>query len=247
MKILVISDLHANRAALGAVLAAVPGIDGILCLGDLVNYGPHPVECVHWARVETAPLWIVQGNHDRALGLDEDPRCSGPYRELAAAMQRVTAAKLTTAQKRFLASLPTTTQVSIGGSKAALCHATPSDPLYAYLPPGAEAARWEAEVAKAGHPDFLFVGHTHLPFVRKVGDTVVVNPGSVGQPKTGDPRACYAVWERGEVTLHRVGYDVRSVVDDLAQCAPREAALQLGQVLLTGGEPAPVADRGRSR
>lgn len=244
MKILVVSDLHANKLALDAVLAAAPGIDGILCLGDLVNYGPHPIECVHWARVDAAPLWIVQGNHDRALGLGEDPRCSGPYRELAATMQRVTAAKLSTAQKRFLAGLPATVRASIGGSAAVLCHATPSDPLYAYLTPQAEAALWEAEVARAGRPDFLFVGHTHLPFVRRIGGTVIVNPGSVGQPKTGDPRACYAIWDRGKVTLHRVDYDVRAVARDLAQCAPEEAALELGRVLFTGGEPAPGSDPG---
>lgn len=241
MKILIVSDIHANRPALHAVLTAEPDADAILCLGDLVNYGPDPVECVRWARRETAPLWIVQGNHDRAFGCNEDPRCSGPYRPLAEAMQRITAPKLSADAKRYLAGLPRTMDITFEHAKFFLCHATPGDPLYAYLPPDAEPDKWEKEIATAGAPDFLLVGHTHLPFIRAFGQTVVVNPGSVGQPKTDDRRACYAVWEHHDVTLRRVDYDVASVARHLSAIAPVLIAEQLTHVLLTGGEPAPVA------
>lgn len=240
MKFLILSDIHGNWPALRAVLAAAPEVDAILCLGDLVNYGPHPVECVRWARDETVPLWIVQGNHDRAFGCDEDPRCSGPYRPLAAAMQHATATKLSDNAKHYLASLPTMVEQTFSGVRCVLCHATPSDPLYAYLPPGAESKKWAVEVARAGAPDFLFVGHTHLPFTLEIDGTVIVNPGSVGQPKTGDPRACCAIWDNDKVTLHRVAYDVQAVARDLEACVPGETAAQLIQILLTGGEPAPV-------
>jgi protein phosphatase len=223
------------------VLAATPDIDGILCLGDLVNYGPHPAECVRWAREETVPLWVVQGNHDRAFGCDKDPRCSAPYRPLADAMQRATAPKLSADAKRYLARLPTKEEQMFAGARFMLCHATPSDPLYAYLPPDAAPQQWEDEVARAGSPDLLFVGHTHLPFIKRVGATVVVNPGSVGQPKSGDPRACYGICEHGKVTLHRVPYDVPAVVRDLEACAPAPVAARLAWVLLTGGELPPAA------
>ncbi len=129
---------------------------------------------------------------------------------------------------------------TFNGKRFALCHATPSDPLYAYLPPGAGEEKWAAEIARAESPDFLFVGHTHLPFVLKIGATTVVNPGSVGQPKTGEARACYAILDHGEVTLRRVEYDVHAVTRDLTACAPPTTALQLSRVLLTGGEPMPV-------
>src|SRR5215471_19648387 len=84
MKVLILSDVHANRAALDAVVAAEPETEKVLCLGDLVAYGPHPVECVEWAMRKGADAWLLQGNHDRAVAAkNEDPRCSPPYRHLA--------------------------------------------------------------------------------------------------------------------------------------------------------------------
>ncbi|MGH7997701.1 MAG: metallophosphoesterase family protein, partial [Opitutaceae bacterium] len=192
MKLLLISDLHGNFPALAAVAAAERGVDRVVCLGDLVNYGPHPAACVDWARANVPEDWIVQGNHDRALGCGEDPRCSAAYRELAAAMQRYTETRLDEGRKRYLAGLPrrrpaparrasssaTSPDASlrIGGAAVALCHAVPSDPLYGYLPPDSDPLLWEAECAAAGAPDFLFIGHTHLQFARKAGRTTVVNP-----------------------------------------------------------------------
>jgi len=240
MKLLLISDLHANWPALQAVLSAAPSVDGVVCLGDLVNYGPHPAECVRWARTETIPVWIVQGNHDRAIGRDEDPRCSAPYRPLAAVMQRYTAGHLDAKAKTYLAGLPATTTVALGRTRLFLCHATPSNPHYAYLPPDAAPARWEAELTAAGQPDFLLVGHTHLSFVFRVGRTTIVNPGSVGQPKGGDPRAAYAIWQDGRITLKRAAYDIEAVAADLVACAPAEVAAQLVGVLRTGGELPPT-------
>jgi predicted phosphodiesterase len=238
MKILVLSDLHANWPALRAVLEAAADVDAIICLGDLVNYGPHPAECVRWARDETVPLWIVQGNHDRALGCDEDPRCSAPYRTLAAAMQSYTANQLTTAAKDYLAALPPCVTHTMKGARMFLCHAVPSDPLYCYAQAD-NADRWGRECEQTGHPDFLFVGHTHLPFIRKIGGTTVVNPGSVGQPKDGDSRASYALWQDAEVTLHRVVYDIAAVTHDLAAAVSPKVSIPLSGVLLTGGHFSP--------
>src|SRR5271157_3985598 len=105
MTILIISDIHGNWPALQAVLAAEPGVDQILCLGDLVNYGPQPAECVAWAMKTLTPDWLIQGNHDRAVGLNEDPHCSPSYQVLAAATQEVSKQALTPKMKRFLAGL----------------------------------------------------------------------------------------------------------------------------------------------
>jgi protein phosphatase len=236
MKILILSDIHANWPALQAVLAAEPQVDGVICLGDLVNYGPHPVECVRWAQANAVPDWIVQGNHDRAVGCDEDPRCSAPYRPLAAAMQRYTAGRLDAAAKAYLAGLPAGEFNKAGNARCFLCHAIPSDPLYGYLQLRDPRARWEAEIHLANRPDFLLVGHTHQPCVRLINSTLVVNPGSVGQPKGGDPRASYALWSDGDVMLRRAEYDVRAVARDLAFCELPDVARDLTHVLLTGGD-----------
>src|SRR5208283_2328250 len=236
MKILILSDIHANWPALQAVLAAEPEVDGLIVLGDLVNYGPHPVECVHWAQANAVPDWIVQGNHDRALGCDEDPRCSAPYRRLAAAMQRTTAGQLDPAARAYLAGLATGQTRTMGHARCFLCHAIPSDPLYGYHPARDPRARWEAEIRLAGPVDFLLIGHTHVPSVRLINSTVVVNPGSVGQPKGGDPRASYALWTDGDVMLRRAEYDVRAVARDLASCTAPDVAGDLAHILLTGGD-----------
>ncbi len=116
MKIVIVSDLHGNRHALLAVLAAESWCDGFLCLGDLVNYGPDPVACVQWAQSAVSGR-IVQGNHDHALGLDADPRCSPPYRSLAAAMQRYTAGVLTPDARHYLAGLPRTLALTFGSAR----------------------------------------------------------------------------------------------------------------------------------
>ena len=242
MKFLILSDIHGNWPALQAVLAAEPQVDGLIVLGDLVNYGPHPVECVRWAQANTTPGWIVQGNHDRAVGCDEDPRCSAPYRALAAAMQRYTAGRLDAEAKGYLAKLPAGQTNTMGFARCFLCHAIPSDPLYGYLHLPDQRARWEAEILAAGRPDFLLVGHTHRPFACLVKSTLIVNPGSVGQPKDHDPRASYALWRDGDVMLRRAAYDVEAVARDLVDCAPPDVAPLLAGVLRRGGDlPADTA------
>ena len=108
--------------------------------------------------------------------------------------------------------------------------------FYRYLRvSGTEQLEHELEIA--GHPDFLFFGHTHWPMNRRFGKAVVVNPGSVGQPKDGDARAAYAVWQNGEVQLRRAAYNVEETAQALAGTAldPADIAA-LSHVLRTGGE-----------
>jgi len=239
MQLLILSDIHANWHALSAVLAAEPQAEGVICLGDIVNYGPHPMPCIDWVRDHAKHGWVVQGNHDRALGCDEGSRCSTLYRRLAADMQRCTRRQISPAAKAYLSRLPTSFTQPIAGAVLFLCHAAPTEPLYTYIEPD-DTRRWDRECRIAGQPDFLLVGHTHLPSIRRIGRTTIVNPGSVGQPKNGDPRACYALWCDGEVELRRVTYDVQSTARDLAACAPPKTAQRLTQVLLTGGDLPPA-------
>ena len=181
--------------------------DELWVLGDLVNYGPEPIEVVQRLR-ERASV-IVRGNHDHAVGYDVDPRCSPPFRAMAEATRQLALTTLSDADKQFLRDLPLSVSVERDQRRFFLCHATPSDPLFAYCPP--ESPSWADESA-AVDADIILVGHTHLPFVKRFGTRTVVNPGSLGQPKEGGPDASYAVWQDGEVTLRKVQYPVERTV-----------------------------------
>lgn len=236
MKILLISDIHGNWPALQAVLAAEPDADQILCLGDLVNYGSQPAECVRWAMETLTPDWLIQGNHDRAVALGEDPRSSVPYKALAAATQELSTNALTPEMKQFLAGLQPLQRFKLDEAVCVACHAVPSQPLYEYLPEKSPVTLWESELNGINYPDFLFLGHTHIPTRTQFRRTLIVNPGSVGQPKDDDPRAAYAIWKDGHVTLKRAAYDVEQTIR-----AYRGTGLDphtvdaLAEVLRTGG------------
>ena len=236
MKMLIISDIHGNWTALQAVLAAEPDADQILCLGDLVNYGPQPAECVEWAMHTLTADWLIQGNHDRAVGRDEDPRCSIAYRPLAAATQEVSKRMLTPEMKQFLAGLQPLQRFKLDEVICVACHAVPSEPLYEYFPQNSPVTLWESELNGINYPNFLFVGHTHIPGKTQFRRTLIVNPGSVGQPKDGDPRAAYAVWEHGEVSLRRIEYDVEQTIRayEGSGLDPHTIGI-LAEVLRTGG------------
>ena len=153
---LILSDIHGNWPALPAVLAAEPDADQILCLGDLVNYGPQPAECVRWAINVGATGRFIQGNHDHAFVCDEDSHCSPAYQVLAEAVQAATRPLLTPEMKPFLAGLQPLQRFQMTGAKCVACHATPADPLYQYLGEESGVTLWESELVRAGHPDFLF-------------------------------------------------------------------------------------------
>jgi protein phosphatase len=231
MKIVIISDLHANLEALTALPEAY---DELWVLGDLVNYGPNPAEVVDIVR-EKASL-VVRGNHDHAIAFVEDPRCSAAFRAMAEATRGYTHSVLTQEQKEYLGHLPLNAGRVVGGCRFSLCHAVPSDPLYAYC--GSDSPRWRQEVASL--PAFtLLVGHTHLPFVLDIGGHPVVNPGSLGQPKHGAPRACYAVWEDGKIGLRSYAYPVQETIRKvMAMPLAEDIRRSLSDVLLFGGIPA---------
>jgi predicted phosphodiesterase len=154
LKILIIADLHANAEA----LAALPQqYDQLWVLGDLVNYGPNPREIIDFVRSHADV--VVRGNHDHAIGFNTDPRCSGPYKSMALEMGRFTQAILTEDEKAYLRSLPLSATPERDGVRFYSCHATPTDPLFAYCPPESEQWQNEANLVSGG---YLLVGHTHL-------------------------------------------------------------------------------------
>lgn len=166
------------------------------------------------------------------MAYDDDSRWSPRYRPIAEATRRYTSSVLSDAQKTYLRGLPLQAQAERDGLRFHLTHAMPSDPLYGRHPKEAEG--WAAEL-KALPADVLLVGHTHVPFLRKIGTKVVLNPGSLGQPRTGVPLASYAVFQDGRLELRSFPYPVEATVEKLRALAlPRHVESELVAILETG-------------
>lgn len=213
MKLAVISDVHANRQALDAVLADATDAERVVCLGDVVGYGGSPAECVK--RVREACDVAVSGNHDRFV-VD-----AGTYANpTVAASHRHARHCLGNDAFRWLGALPR--RRDLDGKL--LVHSHPTR-LEEHVPP--ERA---SEIASATDASVVLYGHTHLPCERRVGGTLVVNPGSVGQPRDGDPRASYAVIDDGHVDIRRVEYDVAEARRAIREAGiPTDAARRLSR------------------
>lgn len=205
MRVLIISDVHANSWALRAVVHDAGAVDHVLCAGDTISYGPDPRSTLDLLRKRG--VIAVRGNHDHAIAFGTDPKARPAKQPLALAMRDWTRCQLEAVDVAWLARLPLRLTWEIAGTRFAVVHATPRDPLYDYqLRPDA-AAEFVNTVVAGTDADVLVVGHTHRSLLRKSGKLQIVNPGSVGQPLDGDPRAAYSVWEDGNITLRRVEYD----------------------------------------
>jgi len=194
----VISDVHANRVALDAVLAAMPPVDGLVCAGDLVGYNPWPDECVETLR--DRDVLAIRGNHDRAVVSGDTAGMTA----MAVAGVEFARRELSADGLDWLASLPDAR--TVGDGRVRVVHGHPDDPdRYTY--------RGEVGPELLGDADVLVLGHTHVQFAVRFEAGLVLNPGSVGQPRDGDPRAAFAVLDLDAMTVEerRVEYDVARV------------------------------------
>ena len=224
MRIALLADVHANLPALEAVLKDVDnlGVDAIWVAGDLVGYNPWPNEVIRV--LKDRKVRAIRGNHDRAA-LSGD---TSWFNELAAAAVRWTRIVLTPASVGYLKLLDDRTRASTPEGVAAIYHGSPRNDDEYVLP-------WSVDDAlmRMASAAFVVLGHTHVPMAFTSRYGVLVNPGSVGQPRDRDPRASWALldtWTRG-VLPRRVPYDVGAVV-----AAIRKAGLppELGQRLQWG-------------
>jgi putative phosphoesterase len=211
MRILLISDIHSNWAALSAIREP---FDLCLCMGDLVDYGVEPAPVIDWVRRNAAVC--MRGNHDHSVAQNVVTVGSGGFRYLSGVTRSISRSRIAETDRRFLASLPVTRHLSLDGRRFLLVHATPRDPLDEYA--NADVEFWKRRLDGI-EADIVCVGHTHQPYLLNVGDTLVVNPGSVGLPRDGDPRASYAIYENGEVILRRVEYPIQTTIDAV-ECSP---------------------------
>ena len=221
MRIAVVSDIHSNEDALEAVIREIDRqrADRVLHLGDLVGYNAEPERCVQWAREHTVAG--VMGNHDAVV----TGKTSGEFFHTPALLAaRWSAEHISPESAAYLSALPESHRFS---EEILLAHGAPSDPdRYLFL---LEDAEEEVDMLSGvSTPRVVFFGHTHIPvaYVRKKdgttvsaplealrieeGETAMLNPGSVGQPRDGDPRASYALFDTEPMSweFRRVPYPV---------------------------------------
>lgn len=228
MRILVIADIHANWPALQAV-SAEP-FDVCLCVGDLVDYGLEPSPCVAWVREKAQH--VVRGNHDHGAAQNVVVQGRAGFKYLTGVTRPLTRERLNESELRFLSRLPVTRLTTLDDTRYLLVHATPRDPLDEYAPPDVDFWARRLENVEA---DVICVGHTHHPYVLEVGDKLVVNPGSVGQPRDGDPRASIAIIQDYTVDLKRIEYPIEDTIASVyASSLPENAKEMLAEVYRTG-------------
>lgn len=221
-RVAVITDIHANLPALEASLEAIEQMrpDAVYCGGDLVGYGPHPNEVC--ALIQERGIPTIYGNYDYAIARDlEDCGCAyvdAHDRELGQRSVDWTLAHTDRASKEFMRELPFDLRFDLGGS-VHLVHGSPRK-VNEYLFEDKPARLYE-RLAAAESADVLVFGHTHKPWIHEYGGVLFVNCGSVGKPKDGDPRAGFAILERGEdgsvrASIERVSYDADAVAREVA-------------------------------
>ncbi|MEB2836750.1 MAG: metallophosphatase family protein [Desulfurococcales archaeon] len=242
--LLVLSDIHGNACALRAVLEDARGWDEVLVLGDIVDYGPSPGEALDIIRGLGAR--VVRGNHDHAAAYGVDCRCGEATRWLSHwTRENITLRQLSKRDLEYLASLPVRVDLDLGNLKLTAVHGSPADPLYDYLNPALPDAELHRRLGEPKPGTLYLVGHTHLQFYRVLHGTRLANPGSVGQPRDGDPRAAYAIIkpETGTVEFHRVKYDVDRVVSKLEEMGVPEPYLGGLAYLIRKAEAPPRPSR----
>jgi putative phosphoesterase len=234
-KILILSDIHANWYALEAILAK-ESYDSLIFLGDAVDFGPNPRKCVRFLMDSSANgFWGVRGDHDHALAYGINCRSSLDLRELSMKTREWGEGLMASDEVGFLRRLPIENYVTLDGLKFHLMHGSARDRFYMSLTSDDEEFEIEREFGEI-NTDFILLGHSHKPYIRHLGKVIVLNPGSVGQPRDFNPRASYAVIEDGKATIKRVRYDIEKTVKDLERSSlPKDVIRELVSILVVGG------------
>lgn len=243
----VISDIHSNLPALEAVLADIDsqGVKRVVCLGDVVGYGPDPAEC--WRLVRDRASVIIRGNHDQALGTREMERFHPRARNaIEWTRKRLLQEPDGEEMIKAIVSLPRNHREG----KLLLVHGSPSGPTMDYLLPGDAYDRQRMEREFSQVDLYALNGHSHIPGVierggrfmppealehstlKLYGRKAIINVGSVGQPRDGNPKACYLILDRDSAAYRRVEYDAEETCRRILSF--RELDPFLGQRLLAG-------------
>ncbi|MDP2127601.1 MAG: metallophosphoesterase family protein [Pseudohongiella sp.] len=229
MRLALIGDIHGNHLALQAVLnaAIAQSVDLLLVTGDLVGYYFAPLKVLE--QLAAWEKFVVRGNHEDMLAASRvDTKFSHEVEKRYGCGVRLAIEQLSDKQLDDLCSLPHPLELSLGGLRILLCHGSPWDvDQYIYPDAGSDLMiRFDSYDF-----DVVVMGHTHYPMIREMGKTLLVNPGSVGQPRNRQPGASWALLdtESRSVTLHCENYDCSALVNE---CQRRHPAIPyLSEVL----------------
>ncbi len=216
-----IADVHSNAVALKAVLSALrkEGVEKIMPAGDIIGYNPYPNEVIELFKKNK--ISSILGNHDRAL-IEGDTSWFNQY---AATALEWTGKVISHDSFGYIARLKNTGSITVDKIRIFMVHGSPRD-FDEYISPEDVMPEFISEV----NADVLVLGHTHVQFKKEYPSGIIVNPGSVGQPRDGNPDAGFAILdtESGKITLKRISYDIEKVIGDmLAAHLPEKLALRL--------------------
>jgi len=204
MEVAFISDIHGNLEALTAVLTIIDSlkIKKIYCVGDIVGYAANPKECIE--EIKSRKIPSVKGNHEYAT-ITGNTSWFNPYAASAIEWGRQ---QLNEEDFDYLQKLPEKIIERINGYKLFLVHGSPRDPIFEYVHEESDLE----ELIEMSEADILVMGHTHVPFIKKVKNSLVVNCGAIGQPRDYNPKASFALFdiEKFEVKIFRVDYDINT-------------------------------------
>ena len=210
--------------------------DAVLFLGDIVGYGPDPAACIHWVRANATAA--VQGNHDFGLA---NNTCGGTpieVHDLALATHAHTWKILHKDDMSYLRNLPQQRMVTLGGTTFFLVHGTPREPHYGKANLLFSRQDYLHEIigdGPAAGADVILVGNTHVPAIRQLDGQLLVNPGSLGQPRYGVPDPTYAIWEDGQVRIRHLHVSHDRTIAQIGLLPLDEGIIQrLQQILMTG-------------
>ena len=227
MRIAVISDIHSNIYALEAVLGDIENrnVDLVVCTGDLVGYGTRPNEVINTIRKKK--VLTIMGNYDDAIG-NYKIVCGCDYpdpkdAQKAGLSMQFTSSETTDENKKYLSNLPKESTLTFNNKTIKLVHGS-TRLINEYLKENSEEAK---EVMSELDEDILVCGHTHIPYVKYYGEKLLINAGSVGKPKTNNPKANYVIIEINnednlsngksliEVEIIEVNYDFEKAAKEI--------------------------------
>ena len=203
---------------------------GLYFLGDAVDFGPDPGDCVRFLMsASNKRFWGVRGDHDHRMAYGLNSQCARELREISSISREWGEDYLSGEELGFLRSLPAVSTLSIEQDDFDLVHGC-------NLAPGKINEFYDTLGKENEGRRFILLGHSHKPYVKHYENVTVLNPGSVGQPRDFNPRASYAVIEDGQARIKRVSYDIERTLKGLKQSSmPSHVTGMLSSMLIRGG------------
>jgi predicted phosphodiesterase len=235
-RVVIFGDLHANWEAFLILQQVERHPYAVLCLGDIVGYGPDAKRCLDAVRANATH--VIGGRHDWAVGERPEASAQGDLvtDDLLAATWDHTRSVLSADDLSYLASLPQERTVEVVGTRFHLTRLAPDDlETESHTLVTMSEARLQ-ELYGDIDAEVILVGGPHVPAMRQLGEQLIICPGSLGQPRYGVPEPTFAVWHNGRVQIHHLHYQPRETIRKLSLLPlDPEHARHLQSILRTGG------------